>query len=254
MKKILFGFVLILIMSNMAIVFAQPQTDPTADLLDMNGRPTVGEPYLDITQSEVERTASDYVATIKLAGTVPSQTSSSGLFIEWDIMIDVDESSTTGAWLGETNAAWRQRMVNGIGVDLMVRLAMNSTMRWAEVYVVTDLTWWNVAFPKVSASEVELTVPVSIYQEHLKTPETFDFTVLVRKYGVGGAAHALPAGNALQAFDKAPNSDYYAFRAGAVTLIPEFPATQVVAAIVFSLAALTLNLRRTRKSARNHKI
>ena len=141
MNKILLALLLVLIMPNMAIVLAQPQTDPAADLLDRNGSPTAGEPYLDIIESEIEGSAHDYVATIKLAGDVPSQTSSSDLFIEWDIMVDIDESNTTGAWSGDTNKAWRQLMVNGIGVDLMVRMAMSGTQMWAEWYLVGDQTW-----------------------------------------------------------------------------------------------------------------
>lgn len=246
MNKILFALLLIFVMSNMPIALAQPQTDPAGDLLDRNGTPTAGEPYLDIIESKIEVSGNNYVATIKLAGDVPSQTSSSDRFIEWDIMVDIDQSNTTGAWSGETNKAWRQLMVNGIGVDLMARMAMSGTQMWAEVYIVKDQTW-DIAFFSVSGNQITLTAKSDILSLRWTYPGNFDFTALVRKYSVGGSAKALPPANTLQAFDKVPNSGYYAFRAGTVTPIPEFHATQLLAVVILSVTMLALNLRETRK-------
>ena len=250
MNKILLASLLVLIMSNMTIAQAQPQTDPAADLLNRTGSPTAGEPYLDIVESNVEVSGDNYVATIKLAGEVPSAISSSDVFIEWDIMIDVDESNTTGAWgVGEANIAWRKLMVNGIGVDLMIRLAMSSSGLWGEAYWVADQTW-GFATPKVSGNEITLTEESAVLQSRMGHPGSFDFTVLVKKYGVGGGPNALPAANTLQAFDKAPNSGYYAFRTGAVTAVPEFPAVQLLAAVILSVTLLAHNLNKRREEER----
>ena len=114
-----------------------------------------GEPYLDIIESEIEGSAHDYVATFKFAGDVPSQTSSSDLFLEWDIMVDIDENNTTGAWSDDINKASRQIMVNGIGVNLMVRMAMSGTQTWAEWYLVRDQTW-GIVSSSVSGNQITL--------------------------------------------------------------------------------------------------
>ena len=245
MNKILFAPFLILVISSLPIAIAQLQTDPSADLLNRIGGATSGDPYLDILESKVEVSGNNYVATIKLAGDVPSQTSSD-VFIEWDIMVDVDEDNTTGAWPGEANATWRQLMVNGMGVDLMIRMAMSGTTAWAEIYYVYD-QFWGIVFREVSGNQVTLTVESMILQSRMRHAGNFDFTVLVRKYNVGGGANALPAGNTLQVFDKAPNSGYYAYREGTVTVVPEFPAAQLLVAVILSFTMLAQNLRKKRK-------
>ncbi len=236
-------------MSNMAFVLAQPQTDPASDLLNRNGGPSVGEPYLDVIESDMERTGTAWVATIELAGAVPSQTSSSGVFIEWDIMVDMDQSNKTGAWGEAANAAYRQLMVNGIGVDLMVRLAMNGTKSWVEQYLVSDQYWYNVGSAAISGNKVTLTIPLSIAQERLRFAENFDFTVLVRKYSVGGATNVLPPASTLQAFDKAPNEGHYAFIAGSIKYVPEFPAAQLLAAVILSITVLAHSLNKRREKS-----
>ena len=243
MNKILFALLLIFAMSYMAIVMAQPQSDPTADLLNRNGTPTVAEPYSDIVESEVKVSGNNYVATIELAGDVPSQTSSSNVFIEWDIMVDADESNTTGAWGGDVDKAWRELLVNGIGVDLMVRMGMSGTQTWGETYYVFDQSW-GIAFIAVTGNQITLTVPSTILLSRWGHPGGFDFTVLVRKYNVAGSAKALPPANTLQVLDKAPNSGYYAFRYGVVTVVPEFSAAQLLVAAVLSVTVSALSLRK----------
>ena len=69
-------------------------------------------------------------------------------------------------------------------------------------------------------------------------PMNFDFTVLAAKYD----------NKTLIVFDKVPNSWHYNFQGGALTVVPEFRAAQLIAlATLIISCVLTYNSKNPRK-------
>jgi len=201
MRKSLLGLFLVFLAVSVTNVVAQSLTDSRGDLLDKNGSPATGEPYLDILEANLVADGSTYVGTIKLDGDIPSKTSDSSIFIEWDFMIDADKNPSTCPW-----GSW-PLVVNDIGVDYMVRLCLIDDNRYGQVY---DGRRDSVHYAnsQVKGNEIRLTFSPSDIGESTN----FDFVVLVRKYGNRGAPDALIV------FDKAPDKGHYTFQAGVVTV------------------------------------
>jgi hypothetical protein len=217
-----------------ASAFAQPQSDPTGDLLDKFGRPSSGEAFLDIVESELALVGDSFLGTIRLLGDVPSKTESS-TFIEWDFMIDADMSNKTRPWSGEDLYSM-QLLVNGIGVDYLVRLCLLGNDRYAQFYNGPKHKWEAGGPYEVNGNEITLGWLPSL----IGGKTEFNFMVLVRRYGEGGIS------SALRVFDKAPNVGYYTLRAGEVTVVPEFPTASVFLITASALLIAFFGVRRRR--------
>jgi len=85
-RWILTGLLLANLLGHLPFASALAFTDPTNDLFDVNGTPTIGEGYLDIVETEVILTGSTYVARLKMVDSLPTKVSSS-VFIEWDMLM-----------------------------------------------------------------------------------------------------------------------------------------------------------------------
>lgn len=175
---------------------AQPLTDPTGDLLDSEGKPTAGEPYLDIIEVGLSQDGNNFVGTIKFNDNVPSKTSDPSVFIEWSLMIDSDRNPSTHPW-----GSW-PLTVNDIGVDYMVELCADGSSRWGRIYDGPHDTLRG-GNAKVQGN----TITVTFSPSDIGGSTNFDYVALIRKYGQAGAP------DALSVFDKAPNSGHYAFQA-----------------------------------------
>jgi hypothetical protein len=194
---------IILLSAILANATAQPLTDPTGDLLDSDGKPAVGESYLDIIESSLSQDSNNFVGTIKLNGNVPSKTSDPSVFIEWSLMIDSDRNPSTHPWgLGVEGLYSWPLTTNDIGVDYMVELCADDSGPWSRIFDgPRDSNRGGNA--KVQGNTITLVFSPS----DIGGSTNFDYVVLVRKYGQGGAPEAL------EIFDKAPNSGHYSFRA-----------------------------------------
>jgi len=164
--------------------------DPTNDLFDMSGRPAAGEPYLDIVSSELMFFPDGYyLARLTMNGSLPTQTPEGCVFIEWDIVADIDNSSKTG---------WHWPLMwNDIGPDYMVRLELAYSTYRGRALDISTMKWTDIQY-KIQENVVELRLPVTS-----SIPQTFNYIVAVRKFGMTGKAddHRLA--------DKAPNNGHY---------------------------------------------
>ena len=226
MKKIiltLLAIMIIFLMSNAVGVFAQYEPNPTASdcwatagswgsdtYWNSPGVAAPCKPYMDIVGSEVSMSNGSYNGTIVLAGSVPSSTNSSSTFIEWDIMIDSDRSPSTNEWCGSPCSVIYSFATNGIGVDYVVRFWMQGVAIGAQIFDGASGNWVDLSTYKVNGNQIQLYWSPS----DIGGSTFFNFVVLVRVYGNGGSS------NAMELFDKAPNSGYYQFQGGHVTAIP----------------------------------
>ena len=239
---------IIFLISNVVGVFAQYQPDPTGDCYWGNlGNGSAEsaapcEPYMDIVGSEVSMSGGSYNGTILFAGNVPSTTNSSSTYIEWDIMIDSDRNAKTNEWCGYPCQGIYNSTVNGIGVDYMVRFWMQGLSSGAQIFDGSRSSnrWIDISSYKVTGNQIQLYwLPGDIGGSSF-----FDFVILVRVYGNGGAV------GSLRFFDKAPNVGHYEFQGGQVSVVPELAAPPIVALIVIMM---TLGLFNYHKRIRGTK-
>jgi hypothetical protein len=230
LKQLLFAVFLAILVLNSAFVFAQPQPDPMNDCTDSNGLNASCDPYMDITQSEL---TGNYAVKIIVADNMPSQLGDKSIVIEWDLMVDADRNSLTSPW-GSSTTAFGQLVANGIGVDYMIRYTLQGIAQVGQVFDGPSKTYHNTPF-QISGNQITLTFLPS----DIGGSTNFYFTILVRKYGGNNYQQLL-------LFDKAPNSGFYEFKVGSITLVPEFPASQQLLSTVIMAIAVTLFGRRRR--------
>jgi len=224
MRKLLFALFLIFLTPNLVNVVGQSLTDANGDLLDKSGNPAVGDPYLDIVEASLVIEGSSYLGTIKLDGDIPSKTNDNSIFIEWDFMIDADKNPSTSPW------GYFPLAVNDIGVDYMARLCLLGDNRWGEVYNGPKNSFHEIDF-QLNGNEIKLMFSPS----DIGGSMSFDFVILVRKYGNRGAPDALIV------FDKAPEKLHYAFQAGVVTVQTTRPVELPNLAMEFAHATVYHN-------------
>ncbi|MBS7645395.1 hypothetical protein KEJ44_05065 [Candidatus Bathyarchaeota archaeon] len=202
MRRNILLWLLVFLTLSIPSTIGHPSTDPRGDLLDRNGNPTTGEPYLDIIEISLVIDGDNYVGTITLGGDVPSKAAEPSIFIEWDFMIDADKNPKTSSW-GKVPL-----LINDIGVDYMVRLCLLENDRWGQIYNGPKNSFQGIDY-EVDENMIKLTFS----PEDVGGSTNFNFVVLVRKYGNKGAP------DALQMFDKAPDEGHYSLEAGSVTYI-----------------------------------
>jgi len=171
-------------------------SDSTNDLFDRQGKPVTAEPYLDIVEARLIQSEAGYLARMKMNGALPSSLSDPSIFIEWDLLIDVDRDQQTHPW-----GSW-PLIDNGIGVDMLVRLTLGPRGEGfkAEVYDLSTRTAKRIEF-KVDGATVQFAFPSSL----IGNPKAFDYVFAVRKFGDFGRSGAETA------CDKSPNGGYFSW-------------------------------------------
>lgn len=238
LKKLILTLFLIVLLSNLGVAFALPQTDPAGDCFSLDqewsaGNPVPCEPSGDITQIELVNNGRGYLVTITVAGRIPSQLDSYTM-IEWDLLIDADRNNLTAPWEGAGTATgmW---LANGLGVDYMVIYMMNGNSPGsAQIWDGSTKTTHTTPV-QINGDEIAMTFLPS----DISGSSDFYFLVLVRMYVEDNS------GGYLTLFDEAPNTGYYEFKAGSVTGIPEFLGKQqVVSMIILAIGVTVLSRRR----------
>ena len=193
------------------LVRAEVFTDPIGDLFDKEGHPVTAEPYLDIIEVELTRSGTEYNARIKVNGPLPSSLGDPSIFLEWDLLVDIDQNRETRPW------SWTL-LDNGIGVDMLIRLMLGPSGQGYRAEVFNAATKKSV---RINFNVDGATIQLKFDDTSLGTiPRAFDFVFTARKYGNYGQA-----GGEL-AFDKAPNRGYFTFSDGKTSLITEFIVKQ----------------------------
>lgn len=202
---------IIFLAMNITTVYAQPKPDPTGDCLNLAGTPTSCEPYADIVSSDASISNGGYTGIITLAGSVrnvPFSASNRSTFIEWDIAIDADRNPTTKEWcFMNCGTTFDNLVVNGIGVDYMVRYWMNSSSSGAQIFDGPSGSWFDIQSYQVNGNQIQL----SWLPGDIGGSKFFDYVILVRVYKNGGASDS-----DLLSFDKAPNVGHYEFQGGSL--------------------------------------
>lgn len=171
-------------------------TDPANDLFDKDGKPTQGEPYLDIVEAEVYKEDSEYVLTMKMNGPLPEKTPDPQLFYEWDMYVDSDNNSSTGGF-------W-PLVANDLGFEYLVRLMLLDSNYWAQIYDIKTNKSIDIKYT-ITNDTIVLHSPQTNNQIN-----TFNFVVTAKEYGERGAGSAFILG------DKAPNSFHVNFLGGII--------------------------------------
>jgi len=199
-KWILATILLIVLLRNLPVAIAETFADPTGDLFDVQGRPAIGEKFVDIVEVELTRTESTYIAQIRVLDSLPASVSDSSAFLEWDVLIDYDQDMGTHPW-----GSWAL-VDNGIGVDALSRLVLGSSGYSGEL-----LTWPG---GKVSRQKIDFRVEGTLVEirfdaSMIKNPVGFDFVFAVRKYVAGKMIVA----------DRCPNEGWFTFSDSKMSLV-----------------------------------
>jgi hypothetical protein len=217
-KRLLIALILVFLATVIVPVHAQPsagvcsalktdaqgwdETDEQGNIIFMQATASTCPLYMQVVSVDMAMRSGSYVATIKLAGTVPSSLNDSRFF-EWNILIDADRSIITDPW-GHVYKPFE----NDMGTDYRV---------WTQLLghqVFTDMQNLDTALDDPAA--VHLTVGSQMIQLTF-TPSSiggaadFDFVVVTREYPGQGE------GLKLMAVDKAPNVGHYSFVGGVLT-------------------------------------
>lgn len=184
---------------NLPVAIAETFADPSGDLFDTQGKPAIGEKFLDMVEVELTRTESTYIAHIRLLDSPPPAISDSSAF-EWDVLIDCDQDMGTHPW------GYWALIDNGIGVDVLPRLTLTSSGYSSEL-----LTWPG---GKTSRQKIDFRLEGTLVEMRfdgsmVKSPAGFDFVFAVRKYVAGKMIVA----------DKCPNEGYFTFSEGITSLV-----------------------------------
>jgi hypothetical protein len=165
-----------------------------------------------------------YNGTITLASIVPLTANSSSTWIEWDIMIDADRNPNTNTWCSTPcTAPEMQLMVNGIGVDYVVRYWVSGLSNGAQICC-TGGSWNAISSYQVTGNRILL----RWFANDIGGSNFFNFMILARVYA--------DSGNSLLVFDKAPNVGYYQFQNGTVTALPELVSSPIIAFVALIMA------------------
>ena len=201
----------VIVPMQVGLVRAEVFTDPIGDLFDRQGKPVTAEPYLDIVEVELTRSGTEYNARIKVNDPLPSSLGDPAIFLEWDLLVDIDQNRETRPW------SWGL-LDNGIGVDMLVRLMLGPSGQGYRAEVLNAATKKSV---RISFNIDGATVQLKFDDTSLGVvSKAFDLVFDARKYGDYGRA-----GGEL-AFDKAPNRGYFTFSDGKTSLITEFIVKQ----------------------------
>jgi len=162
------------------------------------------EAYLDIVEVEVVQSGIEYSARLKMNGPLPSNLSDPTIFIEWDLLVDIDQDRGTNPW-----GSW-SLLDNGIGVDVLVRLMLGPSGQGyrAEVYDLATRKRSNILF-RIDGGVIKLNFDFSL----VTSSKPFDYVFSVRKFGNYGRS-----GGEI-ACDKAPNKGYFTFSNGKASLV-----------------------------------
>jgi hypothetical protein len=187
MKKFSLIFILLLLTLN----FISSQIDDSLnDIITIPKK----ENYLDIKSVSIEVINKNIEITLTMNGDIPQSNYYETIFIEWDIMIDIDQDSTTYTW-----KPWSES-VNDIGVEYMIGVMLHKNKLQGR--------YFN------HGKKIDKTIPVEVNQNiikiklkkyQLENVDKFDFTILARKYvGYGNS-------NSLVYYDKMPNAGHFTF-------------------------------------------
>ena len=181
-------------------------SDSTNDLFDKTGKAITGEPYLDIVEIELSSLDNYFIARIKLNGSLPTKIEDPLIFIEWDILVDMDNNPATG---------WNWPLIyNDIGPDFLFRLELRGDQYKGSVLDTNTRRWGSIGY-KINGNIVELQLPKTVLQAI-----SFNYVAATRKYGQSGDP------NALLLADKTPNKGHLKFPDGYV-LAPGSPITSL---------------------------
>jgi len=192
------------VVQSSTIVSVQTLTDPMRDLFDRQGRSVTGEAYLDIIEIELTQSGDEYSVRAKMNGPLPLGLSDPAIFIEWDLLVDIDQTPGTSPW----SPTGFPLMDNGIGVDALIRLMLGPSGQGyrAEVRDLTLNRRMTIGF-RIDGNSIELKVNASV-----SAPKAFDCVFVVRKFGEYGRSGAEIA------CDKAPDQGYCTYSDGKTSL------------------------------------
>ena len=180
-------------------------TDPTGDLFDKDGKPSTGERYLDIVESQISLQNDTYFVTIKVDGPLPMNLTDPSIFVEWDVFIDSDLDPSTGWAWSQADIGWEISLIaNDIGPEHLLR--MGTWPSRPGVFLgenIRENGMRGFIGYQVDGDVIELHFP----KEIIGSPASFNYVIAVRKHGEGGAPHALLVA------DKAPQQGHYVFHA-----------------------------------------
>jgi len=206
--SLMFLLPLVLLPIQIGVVQAEAFADPIGDLFDRDGKPVTAEPYLDIVEVELTRSGTEYNARIKVNGPLPSSLGDPSIFLEWDLLVDIDQNRETHPW------SWGL-LDNGIGVDMLIRLRLGPSGNAYRADVYNEATTKSVSIGfKVDGATVQLKFDDTSLRVVSKA---FDLVFATRKYG----NYSFRAGAAL-ALDKAPNQGSFTFTDGRMSLTSPF--------------------------------
>jgi hypothetical protein len=210
-RSLAFLLFVVLVSNQVSSVGAEAFADPSGDLFDRQERPVTAESYLDIIEGQVVQFGAEYRACMRMNGPLPSSLSDPSIFIEWDLLVDIDQDPRTYPW-----GAWLL-VDNGIGVDVLVRLMLGPRGQGfqAEVRDSGKKTSQRIEF-KTDGAILELIFTSS----SIGNPKAFDYVFAVRKFGDYGRAGAEIV------LDKTPNQGYFTFSDSWSTLVATRPRVQ----------------------------
>lgn len=208
MKKLTLVAALVLIVSLVAtdrIALGRAYNDPVGDLFDRQGRSVTAEAYLDIVEVEVLQSGAEYSVHMKMNGPLPSSLSDPVIFIEWGLLVDIDQNPGTCPW-----GSW-PLMDNGIGVDVLIRLMFGPSGEGyrGEIRDLRANRRLSIPF-KVEGASIELKYNSSVVGI---APKAFDYVFEARKFGNYGNSGAEIA------CDKVPNEGYFTFSDNQTSLV-----------------------------------
>jgi hypothetical protein len=184
------------------------QTETAGDTSGEQGQPVAADSYLDITEVAFGRLGPTYVFNITVAGPLPPASSAStSIFVEWEVLIDLDQNSATHSWSYPL-------VDNGIDVDAFARLT------WYNGTYEGELRTWpggrrtsqSIGY-RINGAVATLYVEAST----LDNPSGFDFVCSVRKY--------TEPGDTLIVADKAPDQGHLRYANGLVTTASDLLST-----------------------------
>jgi thiol-disulfide isomerase/thioredoxin len=185
-------------LGNLPVSYGQ-WADPVGDTFDSQGHPAVADKYIDITGVAFGELGSTYIFNITMAGALPpASSSSSSIFVEWDVLLDLDRSNATHPW----------GLYNGIGVDAIARATW---WRNNSGYAGQLMTWpgggkGGTTFQTIGYNVKGATVTIYVVASMIGNPNRFDFVVRVAKFAEPGDRFIVG--------DKAPNQGNFTFANG----------------------------------------
>ena len=210
-------------------------SDPTNDFVDMYGKPTTAEAYLDIVSGRVYRSEQTWIVEISVSSKFEQYESPAEIVVEWGVGIDADMSGGTGkTYTQPGDVFW-----NALGIDYWAKITYDPRRPAGQKL---GCSLWQV--PTVGKGElvghpkpriIGATFEMTINSSSIGNPKDFGFLLMTQKASNVGEQWMLLA------YDKAPNVE------SAVT--PEFSLPGSVATVALLTVMVLLRRRRAvRKS------